>query len=61
MIAKVNSLNTKGVRHQLKRQNLKVSILLQFISKGRELKRLQKIGEELQDFVLHSHKKRLRH
>ena len=58
MLAKVKSLNTKSVRRRLRKQDLKVSILLQFISKGRELKRLQKIGKEFEDFVLHSHRKR---
>ncbi len=58
MMDKVHSLNSKSVKRRLKKQDLKMSILLQFISKGRELKRLQKIGKEFEDFVLHSHKKR---
>lgn len=58
MIAKVKSLDSKGLRHRLKKQDIKVAILLQFISKGRELKRLQKIGKEFEDFVVQSHRKR---
>ena len=57
MIAKVKSLDLR--RSHFRRQDIKVAIILQFIAKGRELKRLQKIGKEFEDFVIHSHRKRL--
>lgn len=57
MIAKVKSLRLKGRPH-FRKQDIKVAFILQFIARGRELKRLQKIGKEFEDFVMHSHRKR---
>lgn len=60
MIAKVKSLRVKGRPH-FRKQDIKVAFILQFIARGRELKRLQKIGKEFEDFVMHSHRKRYTH
>ena len=57
MRAKVKSLHVKGRPH-FGRQEIKVAFILQFIARGRELKRLQRIEKEFQDFVLHSHRRR---
>lgn len=57
MMAKVKSLNSKkGPR--FRKQDIKIAFILQFIAKGRELKRLQRIGKEFEGFILHSHRKR---
>ena len=57
MVAKVKTLHLKGRPH-FGKQDIKIAFILQFIAKGRELKRLQKIKGEFEDFVLHSHRKR---
>ena len=57
MLAKVMSLHVKGRAH-FRRQDIKVAFILQFIARGRELKRLQRIGKEFEDFVVHSHRRR---
>ena len=57
MIAKVTSLHLKSKPH-FRRQDIKLAFILQFIARGRELKRLQRIGKEFEDFVMHSHRKR---
>ena len=57
MRVKVKSLHAKGRPH-FRRQDIKVAFILQFIARGRELKRLQRIGEEFEDFVVHSHRRR---
>ena len=57
MLARVKSLHLKGRPH-FRKQDIKLAFILQFIARGRELKRLQKIGKEFEDFVVHSHRKR---
>lgn len=57
MMAKVKSLYQKGRPH-FRKQDIKLAFILQFIARGRELKRLQRIGKEFEDFVVHSHRKR---
>lgn len=57
MVAKVKSLHLKSRPH-FRKQDIKLALMLQFIARGRELKRLQKIGKEFEDFVVHSHRKR---
>lgn len=57
MVAKIKSLHSKS-KPRFRKQDIKVAFLLQFIAKGRELKRLQKIGKEFDDFVFQSHRKR---
>ncbi len=57
MRAKVKSLHLKGRPH-FRRQDIKVAFILQFIARGRELKRLQRIEKEFEDFVVHSHRRR---
>lgn len=58
MSAKVKSLHTKGGRPHFQKQDIKLSFIFQFIARGKELKRLQRIRKEFEDFVLHSHRKR---
>ncbi len=57
MMDKVKSLYLKGRPH-FRKKDIKLAFILQFISKGRELKRLVKIEEEFKDFVIHSQRKR---
>lgn len=44
---------------RLERHELKVTLALQFMSRGKEVRRLEKIGKEFNDFVLVATKKRL--
>ena len=57
MTAKVRSLHPKGRPH-FRKQDIKLAFILQFITRGREMKRLQRIKKEFDDFVIHSHRKR---
>ena len=56
MTSRISSLVPSG--RGFRRQDLKLSFLLHLVSKGTELKRLQKLGEEFQDFVVASQRKR---
>lgn len=56
VIAGVTSL-TK--RRKFNRQEMKLSMILQFVAHGGELKKLQRIGKEFAEFVVYSKRKRL--
>ena len=55
VVAGVSSL-TK--RRKFNRQDMKLSMILQFVAHGGELKKLQRIGKEFADFVIYSKRKR---
>ena len=55
LIAGVTSL-TK--RKKFNRQEMKLSVILQFIAHGGELKKLKRIGKEFAEFVVYSKRKR---
>ena len=56
LIAGVTSL-TK--RRKFNRQEMKLSVILQFVAHGGELKKLKRIGKEFAEFVVYSKRKRL--
>ena len=56
MQSNVSSLKTK---RGLKRQDIKISILIQLITRGGEAKRLHAILKEFEDFLETSNSKRL--
>jgi hypothetical protein len=55
LIAGVTSL-TK--RKKFNRQEMKLSVILQFVAHGGELKKLKRIGKEFAEFVVYSKRKR---
>ena len=55
LIAGVTSL-TK--RRKFNRQEMKLSVVLQFVAHGGELKKLKRIGKEFAEFVVYSKRKR---
>lgn len=55
LIAGVTSL-TK--RRKFNRQEMKLSVILQFVAHGGELKKLKRIGKEFAEFVVYSKRKR---
>lgn len=55
VIAGVTSL-TK--RRKFNRREVKLSVILQFVAHGGELKKLQRIGKEFAEFVVYSQRKR---
>lgn len=56
VIAGVTSLTR---RRKFNRQEMKLSVILQFVTHGGELKKLQRIGKEFAEFVVYSKRKRL--
>ena len=56
LLTRDSSLHKK--KSGLRRQDIKLSLILQFAARGRELKRMQRIGKEFEEFVIVSKKKR---
>lgn len=56
-----SSLIPKKTFGRLERRDLKLALALQFMTRGKELRRLEKIGKEFEEFVEVAERKRWDH
>ena len=56
--AVISGVTSLAKRRKFNKQDMKLSVILQFVAHGGELKKLQRIGKEFAEFVVYSKRKR---